>query len=317
MLKSRLLYVGVCMAFAAGALPGQTPAAAPAFEVASIKPSAPVTPAMAASGKIHAGMKITATRVDIGMMSLMDLICKAYDVKQYQVSGPAWLGAQRFDILAKMPEGATKEQAPQMLQTLLAERFKLKIHRDDKQQPVPIYALVVGKGGPKMKQSEPDPNAPDPAAGTGSSEVTVSRSGRGSSVVNDGQGGQTKVTMASDGKTMHMENSKLSMARFTEMLSKFVDRPVIDKTELKGDFQVTVDLSMQDMMDAARRAGAPVPPNAPGARGDGGRPSDAASDPSGGSVFASIQALGLKLEPRKASLDLIVIDHVEKMPTEN
>src|SRR5579863_73926 len=161
MWKNLIQAIGVCLALAAGGLPGQTPAAAPAFDVASIKPSAPVTPAMAASGKIHAGMKITATRVDIGMLSLMDLICKAYDVKQYQVSGPAWLGAQRFDILAKMPEGATKEQAPQMLQTLLAERFKLKIHRDDKQQPVPIYALVVGKGGPKMKLSEPDPNAPD------------------------------------------------------------------------------------------------------------------------------------------------------------
>ena len=316
MSKTLVSAIGVCLALAAGGLPGQTPAPAPAFDVASIKPSAPVTPAMAASGKIHAGMKITATRVDIGMLSLMDLICKAYDVKQYQVSGPAWLGAQRFDIVAKMPEGATKEQVPQMLQTLLAERFKLKIHRDDKQQPVAIYALVVAKGGPKMKQSQPDPNAPDPAAGSGSSEVTFSRTGKGS-VVNDGQGGQTKVTMAADGKTMHMENSKLSMARFSEMLSKFVDRPVVDKTELKGDYQVTVDLSMQDMMDAARRAGAPVPPNAPGARGDGGRPADAASDPSGGSVFASIQALGLKLEPRKSSLDLIVIDHVEKLPTEN
>jgi uncharacterized protein (TIGR03435 family) len=296
---------------------GQTPAAPLSFDVASIKPSAPMTPAIASSGKLHVGMKITATRVDIGMLSLMDLVCKAYEVKQYQVSGPSWMSAQRFDIVANMPEGATKEQVPQMLQTLLAERFKLAIHRDTKEHPVSVYALVVGKGGPKMKESEPDPNAPDPAAGTGSNQVTFTTSGKGSSVVSDGQGGQTKMTMGADGKTMHMENSKLSMARFTEMLSRFVDRPVVDATELKGDYQVALDLSLQDMMEAARRAGAPVPPNALGARGDAGRPADAASDPSGGSIFASIQALGLKLEPRKSSIESIVIDHVEKMPTEN
>jgi uncharacterized protein (TIGR03435 family) len=314
MSKNLLFAIGICLAFTLGA-PGQTPAAAPTFDVASIKPSAPVTPAMAASGKIHAGLKITANRVDIGMFSLTDLICKAYDVKQYQVSGPDWMGAQRFDIVANLPEGATKEQVPQMLQTLLADRFKLTIHRDKKEHAV--YALVVGKGGLKMKESEKDPNAPQSAAtGSGSSEVTLSRGPKGA-IVSDGEGGQTKMTMGADGKTMHLETSKMSMAKMAEALSRFVDRPVVDMTELKGDYQVALDLSMQDMLDAARRAGAPVPPG-PGPRGrDAGALADAASDPSGGSVFASIQALGLKLEPRKSSIDLIVIDHAEKMPTEN
>src|SRR5215831_13750982 len=131
----------------------QTPAAAPAFEVASIKPSEPITPAMIASGKLHAGMKTDNARVDIGNFPLMQLICKAYDVKMYQVQGPPWLmSGQRFDIVANMPPGSTKEQVPQMLQALLAERFKLVVHRDSKEQTV--YGLVVGKGGIKMKESE-------------------------------------------------------------------------------------------------------------------------------------------------------------------
>jgi uncharacterized protein (TIGR03435 family) len=105
---------------------------------------------MMASGKLHAGMKIDGKRVDIGNFGMMQLICKAYDVKSYQVSGPSWmkgagLAGQRFDIVANLPEGATKEQVPQMLQALLAERFKLVIHRESKDQAV--YALVIGKGG--------------------------------------------------------------------------------------------------------------------------------------------------------------------------
>src|ERR1019366_5992883 len=144
--------ISVATLLAAGSLLGQTPA----FEVASIKPSEPITPAMVASGKLHAGMKIDGKRVDIGNFGMMQLICKAYDVKTYQVSGPSWLqgaglAGQRFDIVANLPEGATKEQIPQMLKALLAERFKLAIDRASKDQA--IYAMVVGKGPLKIKES--------------------------------------------------------------------------------------------------------------------------------------------------------------------
>src|ERR1035437_1845032 len=137
MSKTSSPFIIVATLLAAGALPGQTPA----FEVASIKPSEPITPAMIASGKLHAGMKVDGKRVDIGNFGLMQLICKAYDVKPYQVLGPSWLQAvgmsgQRFDIVANLPEGATKEQVPQMLQALLAERFKLVVHQESKEQAV-------------------------------------------------------------------------------------------------------------------------------------------------------------------------------------
>jgi uncharacterized protein (TIGR03435 family) len=324
MLKRIFSATGVCLALTASALYGQTPAAAPAFEVASIKPVDMPGPAAAASGKIHAGMKIDASRVDIGLFSLTDLICKAYDVKKYQVSGPDWLNGQRFDVIAKMPEGATKEQVPQMLQALLAERFKLVIHHDKKEQSV--YALVVGKGGSKMKEADPLPTAtpapteaggPAPPASTGSSEVTFKASA-GGAVVNDGKGGQQKVSMGADGK-IHIENSRANMTEFAEGMSGFVDRPVVDMTELKGFYQVTLELSMQDMMNAARKAGVnmPAPPSSGGTGGDAARPADAAGDSTPSSIFASLQGLGLKLEPRKLPVDLIVVDKVEKMPTDN
>src|ERR1700687_2395223 len=123
----------------------------PAFEVAAIRAAAPITPEMITSGKLHVGMKIDAGRVDIGFFSLHELIPLAYDVKSFQLVGPAWLSAQRFDILAKMPDGATKEQVPAMLRALLEERFKLVAHRENREQQV--YSLEVAKNGVKFKEA--------------------------------------------------------------------------------------------------------------------------------------------------------------------
>ena len=307
--------ISVATLLAAGSLLGQTPA----FEVASIKPSEPITPAMVASGKLHAGMKIDGKRVDIGNFGMMQLICKAYDVKTYQVSGPSWLqgaglAGQRFDIVANLPEGATKEQIPQMLQALLAERFKLAIHRDSKDQA--IYAMVVGKGPLKIKESGAPPaapggEAPNPAV-TGSSSVSVSQTKTGA-VVSDGTGKTQKMIPSPDGKSMRFEISGATLAELAEGLTPMADHPIVDMTGLTGKYDVTLEISIQDLMNAARAAGAAVPA-APAA--DPSKPAEAASDP-GGSLFTAIQSLGLKLEPRKTPMTFIVVDHVEKMPTEN
>lgn len=302
-----------------GALFGQNGAAGLSFEVATIKPSAPMNPSLIAAGKLRVGMKVEAGRVDIGFFSLADLIRTAYRVKAYQVSGPDWISGQRFDILAKMPEAATKEQVPEMLQALLAERFKLTIHRESKDHS--IYALVVGKGGPKLKESvpEPEPSAsekekPGMVFGQGDSQVRMSGNpGSGNMVVSNAQTGTTRISMVNGG--MHMEASKMSMPNFAEMISRFVDRPVVDMTELKGNYQVALDLSMEDIRSVAKAAGASIPGMAPAA--DPGKvPADAASDP-GGSIFSTVQQLGLKLDARKAPLDTMVVDHLEKSPTEN
>jgi uncharacterized protein (TIGR03435 family) len=278
---------------------------------------------MMASGKLHAGMKIDGKRVDIGNFGMMQLICKAYDVKSYQVTGPSWmlgagLAGQRFDIVANLPEGATKEQVPQMLQTLLAERFKLVIHRESKDQPV--YALVVAKGGAKVKESEapapaaaPDGAAPNPAV-TGSSTATFSQTKNGM-VASDGAGHSQKIVPGPDGKSMRVEITGATMAELAEGLTPMVDHPILDMTEMKGKYDVALDLTMEDMMNAARKMGVPVP--AGGGPGDASKPAELASDPGGGSIFKTIQALGLKLEARKAPMTFIVVDSVETTPTEN
>jgi len=301
----------------------QTPALT--FEVASVKPAGPLDPAAIASGKMRIGMKVDGAICDIASFSLRDLIRTAYEVKDYQITGPDWLGnpmtAQRFNIQATMPAGATEKQVPQMLQALLADRFKLVIHRDTKDHSV--YALVVAKGGSKLKEAEPDPPAPETpeepkqgetVMGQGSSQVRISGSmenGKGVTV-KGGPQGQMKMSMV-DGK-MHMEAAKMTMATLCEVASRFVDRPVVDMTELKGNYQVALDLSMDDLRNIARAAGVAA---VPGPGGGAAPAATEASDPTGSSIFVSVQQMGLKLEARKAPLDTIVIDHLEKAPTEN
>src|ERR1035441_2691732 len=129
---------------------GQTPAVPPAFEVASVKPAPPPTP-----GMIKVQMGGDPGMVDYRNVSLRTVIARAYGMKEFQISGPDWIETARFDILAKVPPNAPKGQVPLMLQNLLAERFKLTVHRE--QKGMPVYAMVVGKGGLKVKPLEGEP----------------------------------------------------------------------------------------------------------------------------------------------------------------
>jgi uncharacterized protein (TIGR03435 family) len=314
----------------AGSAFAQTPPPPPlAFEVASIKSAGPLDPIAIRQGKVRLGMKVDGAICDIESFSLKDLIRTAYEVKDYQITGADSLGApmdaQRFNIQATMPAGATEKQVPQMLQALLAERFKLVIRRETKDQSV--YALVVAKGGPKLKEADPDPPAPETPAevpdapkkgemvfGQGSSQVRISGNMAGGKgmTVKGGAMGEMHMTMA-DGK-LHLEAAKMSMSSLAEVATTFVGRPVLDMTELKGNYQVALDLSMDDLKNVAKAAGMSMP-GGPG--GIGGQPSADASDPSGSTIFASIQQMGLKLEARKAPLPFIVVEHFEKSPTEN
>jgi uncharacterized protein (TIGR03435 family) len=117
------------------------------FEVASIKPAQPMT-----MGRMMIGMNADAGMLRYTNVSLKDCIRHAYQVKEFQIEGPDWLDSTRFDIMAKLPEGASKDQIPEMLQAMLIDRFKLAVHRDTKEHA--IYALVAGKGGPKLKPAE-------------------------------------------------------------------------------------------------------------------------------------------------------------------
>jgi uncharacterized protein (TIGR03435 family) len=290
------------------------------FEVASIKPAETLTPALIASGKLHIGMKVDQARVDIGYVSLADLIPIAFKLKPYQVSGPDWLkGSQRFDILATLPEGSNKDQVPEMLQSLLAERFQLKYHRETRE--LPIYALVVSKSGHKLKGSVPEAEAPaePPKEGAKDNALTLNAGDSKIQIRPDPDGatitspevGKMKMSLDRESGQMHMEIEKVSMEQFAALLSQLVDRPVFDKTELKGNFQVSLTLSIENLLLIARSSGLNLPLPAAGTPG-------VASDPSGGSsVFASVKQLGLNLEPQKAPAEFLVVDQLEKMPTEN
>jgi uncharacterized protein (TIGR03435 family) len=140
----------------------QTTPAKPSFDVASIRPSAPLDmqklAADAQAGKMpRFGAHVEGSRAEYTYMTLKDLIANAYGVKAYQVTGPDWLASQRFDISAKMPDGSTADDAPRMLQALLVERFHLIGHHDTQEHPV--LALVVAKGGPHLKDA-PHPHPP-------------------------------------------------------------------------------------------------------------------------------------------------------------
>jgi uncharacterized protein (TIGR03435 family) len=214
-----------------------------------------------------------------------------------------------------------------MLQALLADRFKLVLHRDNTEHAV--YALVVAKGGPKLKDAVPDA---DPAAapaeppkgaitiGSGESQMQISGSPQGGQgmVISSAQTGKMHITMSPEG-TMQLAVEKMNMAAFADALSQFVDRPVIDMTGLKGNYQVALNLTMADLMTVARASGFSMPGMAsiPAMTG-AARPADAASDPSASSsIFTAVQQLGLKLDPQKQPIERLVIDHLEKMPTEN
>ena len=323
--------MGLLFVFITAVLLAQPPATAPEFEVASIKPAPPIEPQKIVAGTLHVGMSVDAARVDIGSLSLADLIRIAYRMKPYQVSGPDWMGAQRFNILAKMPEGASKDKVPEMLQALLADRFKLTAHRESKD--LPAYALVVGKNGPKMKDAEPDTAAPpaDPAAPPGKGAIVVGSADgpvrvepnpdRRGATVSSPQFGQMKVSVG-EGGMMRMEFAGISMTMLADILSRFAGKPVIDMTELKGNYQFALDLSMTEMAGMARAAGMGLGGGMMGRPGAGGgdagrNPAEAASAPGGSSIFAAIQALGLKMDSRKLPIETLVIDHLEKTPTEN
>jgi len=345
-MKMRIKTVGLAIAglllVTGGASAQTTPKLT--FEVASVKPAAPVdmmkmAAAMQAGEAPKIGMRVNPGRVEFLYVDLKTLVSIAYKLKPYQVSGPDWMANQRFDIVATFPAGATRADIPQMLQALLKERLKLEAHMESKEHPV--LALVVGKGGPKLTESEQAPAPLDENAPLKPGEMqTDSPDGpirttmdmkNGSGSVNMGAKGTLKFSMdlptsggTPDVSTMalHLDGKQMTMAGFVEILAQFstqlgggAGRQIVDMTGLKGHYAVSLSIPFSDLIAMARAQGMDVP-NLPAS----GVPSGtaAASDPSGnGSMFTSVQALGLKLEPRKAVVDQIVVDHAEKTPTEN
>jgi uncharacterized protein (TIGR03435 family) len=288
--------IGLGIVLGATALFGQNPAR-PSFEVASIRPSAPGPPQQGV-----AGARIDGAQFRTAYLTLKDYIGVAYRLKLYQISGPDWIGTDRFDVAATLPEGTLPAQVPSMMETLLEERFQLKVHREKKE--FPIYALEIAKGGLKMTEAprspeleNADPRAPQEFTGGGSNQGVSINLGPGSSV------------SFSNNK---FEAKRLTMPSLAGTLERFLDRPIVDMTDLKGSYDFSIDVTADDyramLIRSAVVAGVVLPP-------DVLRFLDSASSPE--SLFDGLAKLGLKLEPRRAPLDVLVIDGALRMPTEN
>jgi len=314
----------------AGGLFAQT-SPRPAFDAASVKLSAPLEAGGGRGGPLRAGIRIDSGRINIATMPLFEVIAGAYRLKEYQLTGPDWMKSVMVDIVATLPAGASEDEIPEMLQSLLAERFGLKIHHEDKEHPE--YALVVAKAGPRMKEAvedtehpaaKVDPKAPDFGMMSRMSNSQMSGDPMsGMTISGLPQGGTMKITFGGAG--LHIASSSATMKTLCEDLTQFMDRPVMDKTGLTKHYEVAIDVSMEDMrtmMSKQGFAGGGMPP--PGGFGGGGGGGFAAlaagggdSEPAGASILASLQLLGLKLEAQKAQIDSVVVDHLEKAPIEN
>lgn len=271
----------------AAASPAAVGAAPLTFEVASVKPNKSgdqrVMIQMPPNGRY------TATNVALRM-----LLRQAFDVQDFQiVGGPNWIATDRFDIVAKPPDGMTgPEQIRPMVRALLADRFKLVAHNETREMP--IFSLMVaradGKLGPKLSDAKVDCEARFAAARRGGPPSTFPTPGQ---PVECG-------FMIGPG---NMNVGGMAIIELARALSPMVGRIVIDKTGLKGryDFQMTF---------------------APEGRGFGPGPGPGPAepppaDPNTPSLFTALQEqLGLKLESERGSVDVVVIDRVEQ-PSED
>jgi uncharacterized protein (TIGR03435 family) len=307
----------------------------PAFEVATIKQSQPLDPAKIAAalqsgGKLPIGATIGSGRAEYLGLDLKTLLAYAYGMKPYQITGPDSITGTRFDVVAKMPEGSTKDDAPKMLQSLLEERFKLVAHRTTAEHPV--LALVVGKGGPKLKASTEKPVAIDESAPLQPGEVKsdgVDGPARvkvdlttGGAVVDMGLKGKMTYRVNPANQSMHLEFKMTTMTGLADMMTQLMTqigggaggRQIVDMTGIQGNYDASLEISLAEIIALARSAGMDIPAGAPG----GGGAPGVASDPGGGtSITDAVQSMGLKLESRKATVDQLIVDHVEKTPTEN
>ncbi len=230
----------------------------PVFDAASIRPAA---------GNTRSEFVTSPGTFTARNQSLLFLIYWAYDTPPFQINGPTWMNENRFDVLAKSESGGDDARLRLMLQALLADRFGLKAHKEQKEMQV--FAITLAKSGPKFQEST-DEGPP----------------------VFD-RGGPTMLTA-----------HRVTMKDLAVQVSDPLKRPVIDETGLKGKYEIRIDVAAY--MQSAGGGG-------DGKGGGGEQQIDVMSV-----LFNALQQqLGVKLESKKANVDLLVVDHLEKAPTDN
>jgi uncharacterized protein (TIGR03435 family) len=257
------------------------------FEAASLKraPASTSAPMMTGGPGTNDPTRITFTNVP-----LKQLFVVAYGVKRDQVSGPDWLDSDKIDLSAKIAMGSSRTDFHVMLQNLLIERFGVAVHHE--QKVVPSYDLVVAKKDPKaaLKTSKRVDDLPTDERRTPPMKFTVRPNG--------------EANLTAEGVTLK------TLASF---LQQQLGQPVSDGTALKGIYDFEMQWSFDPttlprgmpfgMVSGAQASGSP------------GVLSDTSSSPT---LFVALQeTLGLKLQPGKASIDLVVIDHINREPSPN
>lgn len=322
--------LGGLLVFLAAAAMAQTEAPSTEFEVASIKPFVPPAPG-AGRGMVFRGRRGGPGTSDPGEITwggttVKALIPTAYGVKNYQVVGPEWLDQDRWTITAKVPPGTTKEQVLVMWQNLLAERFGLKLHRETKD--IPIYEVTVAKGGLKMKESAPVAEPPKPAVGAGATPPSPPPPRR----LEMGPDGcpmlpaQATVTnnmfmMMMPGR-MRVCAQATSIGHILAMLSNQLNRPIIDKTGLTGNYDFRLEFEPEGqagmMMGPAGGGGiASASQSGPPPDGRGPALPPGFNEPAPPIAAAFQNQLGLKLEAKKAPAEILIIDKLDRTPVDN
>ena len=266
------------------------------FEVASVKAAPPLD-----SGRTVAfGRRIDGAQVRFTQTSLRDLIRIAWAIRDYQIEAPAWLASVRFNLSAKLPDGCTQEQVPEMLQALLADRFALKIHRASKEEPV--YALVVRSGGLKIRESPPE--QPDEQRPNKPEQVKLAGGGGRGGIIDYGGGSYFAFPH------YRMQGRKLPIDVFAALLGRLTDRPVIDQTGLAGRYDFDVELTEDDYDVMTIRAALSM--------GEPQAAKDLQQLATGGDPLPrALRGLGLDLKPGKGQVEVLIVDDIRKDPIEN
>ncbi len=263
------------------------------FEVATIKPAGPDAVAYAVRGGPGSG---DPGQISYRGWSLKELVMLAYGLQQpSQLSGPDWLGKERFDIVAKVPHGGTKDQVDLMLRSLLIERFHLEVHHETKN--LPIYELTVAKGGLKLQAAS---GSTDSAA-----EPRPFQQGDLPRIPAGRWGLVPRACAKSDTPTLCGHSRVLgnaqAAAEIAQMVTSLLGRLAVDKTGAAGRYDYILDF-------------APASINVPVA-GTGGAP--ALEDAYPDFIVAVERQMGIKIEGKTGPVDVVVIDHAERTPTAN
>ena len=310
----RILVFVLAPLFCAGA---QTSGAKLEFEVASVKP---IVPGPGANGVCLGGPGFSDPALLTCQANLKRIIMRAFGVRPFQLAAPDWTDNQLFEIRAAIPAGATKEQFEAMLQNLLIERFHLTFHREPRE--VTRYQLLVAEGGPKLKDA-PEVTAPPDEAPPAPPRPLDQAAIMEQAATMKKQLDKDKYPLVT-GRAVRMVDGR---ARFHQpdggfltlvsMLEMTLDKPVADATGLKGSYEIEMHWVGEPLMGgqmriamAQARANAGASPAGQGTAPDPG--------PSGPTIQQALRdQLGLKLELKKGPMETLVIDHVDKVPTEN